>query len=63
MKAQCILWRKLNPIIEKKGLGTPIFKGFMANGGQTNWNVVHIIYGTKDPMVKMVNKKWTYFFH
>jgi hypothetical protein len=26
-KAQCIMWRKLN--VEKKRLGTPIFKGFM----------------------------------
>jgi hypothetical protein len=39
-KAQCILWRKLNVIIEKKGLGMPIFKGFMADGVQVNWNVV-----------------------
>jgi hypothetical protein len=32
MKAQCILWKKLNAIIEKKGLGMPIFKGFMVDG-------------------------------
>jgi hypothetical protein len=29
---QCILWRKLNVVVEKKRLGTPIFKGFMADG-------------------------------
>ncbi len=28
-KAQCILWRKLNAVVERKGLGTPAFKGFM----------------------------------
>jgi hypothetical protein len=31
MEVQCILWRKLNAIIEKKGLGMPVFKGFMAD--------------------------------
>jgi len=28
----CILWRKLNVVIDRKGLGTPTFKGFMADG-------------------------------
>jgi len=36
MEAQCIMWRKLNSIVEKKGLGAPVFKGFMANGVQEN---------------------------
>jgi hypothetical protein len=31
IKAQCILWSKLNTIIEKKGLGMLIFKGFMVD--------------------------------
>jgi hypothetical protein len=31
-EAQCILWRKLNVVVEKKGLGTPAFKGFMVDG-------------------------------
>ncbi len=62
-KIQCILWRKSNAIVERKGLGTPIFKGFMANGVQANWNVVHIVYETGDPMVKMVDKEQTCFFH
>jgi hypothetical protein len=34
LKVQCILWRKLNAIIEKKRLGTLIFEGFMADGAQ-----------------------------
>ncbi len=62
IESQCILWRKLNIIVEKKGLGMPIFKGFMVDGAQANWNDVCIVYGTRDPMVKMVDKKWTYFF-
>jgi len=33
-KAQCILWKKLNTIVEKKGLGTFIFKGFMVDSVQ-----------------------------
>ncbi len=40
-----------------------VFKGFMANGVQANWNVVRIVYEIKDLMVKMVDKKMTYFFH
>jgi hypothetical protein len=31
MEAQCILWKKLNAIIETKGLGMPIFKGFVVD--------------------------------
>ncbi len=31
MEAQCMMWRKLNIIVEKKVLGTPIFKGFMVD--------------------------------
>jgi hypothetical protein len=56
-KAQCILWRKPNVIAEKKGLGMPVFKGFMADGVQANWNVVCIVYGIRDPTVKMINKE------
>jgi len=36
MKVQCILWKKLNAIVKKKGLGTFVFKGFMANSAQAN---------------------------
>jgi hypothetical protein len=31
MEAQCMMWRKLNIIVEKKGLDMPIFKGFMVD--------------------------------
>jgi hypothetical protein len=62
-EARCILWKKLNAIIERKGLHTFVFKGFKANGVQANWNVVHIIYGTGNPTMKMVDKKQTCFFH
>ncbi len=30
---------------------------------QANLNVVQIVYGTKVPIVNMVNKEWTCFFH
>jgi hypothetical protein len=58
-KVQCIWWRKLNAVVEKKGLGTPVFKGFMADGVQANWNDAHIVYGTRDLTMKMVDKHWT----
>jgi hypothetical protein len=44
-------------------LGTLVFKGFMAYGTQANWNVVQTIYGTRDHIVKMVDKKRTCIFH
>jgi hypothetical protein len=52
-----MLWKKLNAIVEKKGIGTPMFKGFMSDSVQTNWNVVWIVYGTRNPTTKMVDKK------
>ncbi len=36
MEVQCILWRKLNAFVEKKGLGTLVFKGFTVDGVQAN---------------------------
>lgn len=62
-EAQCILWKKLNTIVEKKRWGMPIFKGFMVDGAQANWNVVRIVFGIKNPIVKMVDKKRTWFSH
>jgi hypothetical protein len=52
-----MLWKKLNAIVEKKGMGTPMFKGFMVDSVQTKWNVVWIVYGTRNPTFKMVDKK------
>jgi hypothetical protein len=51
------MWRKLNAIVEKKRLGMFIFKGFMADNAQANWNVVHIVYGIGDFTVEMIDKK------
>ncbi len=36
MKSQCIMWMKLNAIVEKKGLGMLVFKGFMVDGAYAN---------------------------
>jgi hypothetical protein len=58
-----ILWRKLNIVVEKKGLGMLVFKGFMVDNAEANWNVVHIVYGIGDPIIKMVDKEWMWFFH
>jgi hypothetical protein len=63
IKVQCILRRNLNAIVNKKGLGMPIFKGFMVDIVQANWNVVRIVYGIGDPMIMMVDKKHTCFVH
>lgn len=38
MDTQCAMWQKLNKVTVKHGVLHPNFKGFMANGVQTNWN-------------------------
>ncbi len=58
-----IMWRNLNIIVEKKRLGMFIFKGFMADNAQENWNVVHIVYVIGNPMVKMIDKNRMCFSH
>ncbi len=55
-KVQQIMWTKLNETMLKHGFPKPNFKGFMANGAEANWNAIKIIYGSRDPFVKMVNK-------
>jgi hypothetical protein len=57
-----MMWRKFNVVINDKGMGTLMFKGFMADIVQVKWNVVSIIHGTKDPIVKMVDKEYTCLF-
>jgi hypothetical protein len=39
------------------------FKWFMADSALVNWNVVHIVYSSKDAFVKMVDKERTHLFH
>ncbi len=35
----------------------PHFKGFMANSAHANWNVVRIMYSSRNASKKMVNKE------
>ena len=60
---QVIMWTCLNRMLEKNGVTNPNFKGFMADSAQANWNVVCIVYSSKDPLVKMVDRERTYLFH
>jgi hypothetical protein len=62
-EVQCILWRKVNAIVQNKGLGMLVFNGFMTDGAQANWNAIQIVYGTRDHIMKMVDKNKTCFFH
>jgi hypothetical protein len=34
------MWRELNEVMQRNGVEKPIFKGFMADSAQANWNVV-----------------------
>ena len=40
-----------------------IFKGFMADNAQANWNAVKMIYSDGDPTLPMVAREHTCFFH
>ncbi len=50
-------------MMANNGVPYPKFKGFMANNAQANWNVVQIVYGSKDASEPMVDKEQTCFFH
>ncbi len=41
----------------------PNSKGFIADNAQTNWNAIKIVYGSRDPFVRMVDKEHTCLFH
>jgi hypothetical protein len=62
IEAQRIMWTKLNQTILKHGFPKPNFKGFMANSAQANWNAIKIVYGSRDPSIRMVEEH-TYLFH
>ncbi len=47
----------------KHGFPKPNFKGFMDDNAYANWNAIKIIYGFKDPFIRMINKECTYLFH
>jgi hypothetical protein len=57
------MWTKLNEMMLKHGFLKPNFKGFMVDSAQANWNAPRIVYGSRDPYVKMVDKERTYLFH
>jgi hypothetical protein len=62
-KVQCIMWRELNEVMQRKGVEKPIFKGFMADSAQANWNAVRIVYGSGDPKVPIENRERTCLLH
>ncbi len=62
-KAQYVMWIKLNQVMFRFGLANPNFKGFMADSAQANWNVVRIVYSSRDAYVKVVDKERTCLFH
>jgi hypothetical protein len=56
--------QKLNVHVDKTKLSDaqvwsckPHFKGFMANSAHANWNVVCIMYSSRNAYVKMVDKE------
>ncbi len=57
------MWTKLNDMMQKHDFPKPNFKIFMANSAQTYWNAIIIIYGSREPYVKMIDKDRTCLFH
>jgi hypothetical protein len=51
------MWTKLNQVMFRLGFTNPNFKGFMADSAHANYNVVCIVYGSRDAFVKMVDKE------
>jgi len=60
-KVQQIMWTKLNETMLKHGFLKSNFKGFMINSAHANYNVIKIAYGFRDPSIRMVDKKRTYY--
>jgi hypothetical protein len=61
--AQSVVWKNLNALMAQHGVDKVNFKGFMADSAQANWNVVRIIYGSRDASEKMVDRERTCLFH
>jgi hypothetical protein len=57
------MWTKLIEMMLKHMFSKPNFKGFMVDNAQANWNFIKIVYGSRDPFIKMVNKECTCLFH
>ena len=57
-----IFWENLNIGMAENDVSKVIFKGFMTNSAQTNWNVVIMIYSDGDPTLPMVARERTWFY-
>jgi hypothetical protein len=62
-KAQQVMWTKLNDTMLKCMFLKENFKGFMVDNAQANWNAIIIVYGSRDPSMRMVDKECTYLLH
>jgi hypothetical protein len=58
-----LFWQNLNHVMARHGIPHPIFIGFMADSVQANWNVIRIVYGSRDPKVPMEGRECTCFFN
>jgi len=61
-KAQQVMWTKLNDTMLKHMFLKSNFKVFMVDNAQANWNMIIIVYGSRDPSMRMVDKECTYLF-
>ncbi len=62
LKFNDLCGQSFNETMLKHKFPKPDFKGFMVDSAQINWNAVIIIYGLKDPSIKIVDKECTCLF-
>jgi hypothetical protein len=55
-KVQQFMWTTFNETILKHKFPKPKFKGFMVDNAQANWNVVKIVYGLGDPILRWLTR-------
>jgi hypothetical protein len=55
--------KKLHDTMLKNRFPKPNFKGLMVDNAQANWNIIIIIYGSRDFYVRMVDKEHICLFH
>ena len=60
---QILFWENLNVVMVENGVSKVMFKGFMADSAQANWNEVRMIYSNGDPTLSMVAHEHICFFH
>ena len=61
--AQEHIWLLMLTVLEKHGINSANFTGFVSDKAQTNFNIMRVIFGSGNPTILMANKERTCIFH